>query len=187
MLDIKIAKKHVSIGIKGNPPFIDHDLHNECDVKASLWMMEDGELHIQLTKAQLGNVWPCVFEGHATIDEASRQQVCTLFVFSSPALHAVRCLIVVSSFKVGPGFVGLRGASTLLFKTLLLLSVVSPCMYLSHPHIHPHTPQVQQQLLLERFGRENPGFDFSQAEFNGNVPNPREFMGGIDSNRLKTP
>mmetsp|Transcript_26993 Transcript_26993/g.26623 ORF Transcript_26993/g.26623 Transcript_26993/m.26623 type:complete len:80 (-) Transcript_26993:20-259(-) len=39
--------------------------------------------------------------------------------------------------------------------------------------------EVQKQLMLERFQQENPGFDFSNAEFNGNVPDPRTFMGGV--------
>jgi hypothetical protein len=26
---------------------------------------------------------------------------------------------------------------------------------------------------------QNPGFDFSNAEFNGNVPDPQSFMGGV--------
>jgi hypothetical protein len=33
--------------------------------------------------------------------------------------------------------------------------------------------------MLERFTEENPGFDFSNAEFNGNVPDARNFMGGV--------
>jgi len=28
---------------------------------------------------------------------------------------------------------------------------------------------------------QNPGFDFSQAQFSGNCPDPRTFMGGIRS------
>ena len=39
--------------------------------------------------------------------------------------------------------------------------------------------QVQKQLMLERFGEENPGFDFSGADFSGSVPDPRNFMGGV--------
>ncbi|KAH8582936.1 CS domain-containing protein [Cryptosporidium sp. chipmunk genotype I] len=38
---------------------------------------------------------------------------------------------------------------------------------------------MKKQMMLERFQRENPGFDFSNAEFNGNIPDPRKFMGGI--------
>jgi hypothetical protein len=33
--------------------------------------------------------------------------------------------------------------------------------------------------MLERFQEENPGFDFRDATFNGEVPNPRTFMGGV--------
>eukprot|EP00193_Tetraselmis_chui_P022184 CAMPEP_0177778854 /NCGR_PEP_ID=MMETSP0491_2-20121128/16205_1 /TAXON_ID=63592 /ORGANISM="Tetraselmis chuii, Strain PLY429" /LENGTH=157 /DNA_ID=CAMNT_0019298213 /DNA_START=107 /DNA_END=580 /DNA_ORIENTATION=+ len=34
----------------------------------------------------------------------------------------------------------------------------------------------QKRLMLERFQEENPGFDFSDAEFNGQVPDPQTFM-----------
>ncbi|KAI5408717.1 hypothetical protein KIW84_054520 [Lathyrus oleraceus] len=37
----------------------------------------------------------------------------------------------------------------------------------------------QKRLMLQRFQEENPGFDFSQAQFSGNCPDPRTFMGGI--------
>jgi hypothetical protein len=39
--------------------------------------------------------------------------------------------------------------------------------------------EVQKRIMLERFQEEHPGFDFSQAEFNGSVPDPRSFMGGV--------
>ncbi|GJN37114.1 hypothetical protein PR202_gb26039 [Eleusine coracana subsp. coracana] len=39
--------------------------------------------------------------------------------------------------------------------------------------------QEQKRLMLQRFQEENPGFDFSQAQFSGNCPDPRTFMGGI--------
>ena len=39
--------------------------------------------------------------------------------------------------------------------------------------------EVQKKLMLERFGEENPGFDFSGAEFSGGAPDPRNFMGGV--------
>jgi hypothetical protein len=38
---------------------------------------------------------------------------------------------------------------------------------------------VQQRLMLERFQEENPGMDFRDATFNGSVPDPRTFMGGV--------
>ena len=40
---------------------------------------------------------------------------------------------------------------------------------------------IKQKLLLERFGEENPGFDFSDAQFSGDtVPEPRTFMNRLD-------
>lgn len=39
--------------------------------------------------------------------------------------------------------------------------------------------QVKKDLMLQRFQEENPGFDFTGADFNGSVPDAREFMGGV--------
>lgn len=43
----------------------------------------------------------------------------------------------------------------------------------------------QQQILLERFQREHPGFDFSQANFSGQAPDARSFMGGFDQTKIR--
>ena len=37
---------------------------------------------------------------------------------------------------------------------------------------------THKRLLLERFGEEHKGFDFSGADISGTVPDPRTFMGG---------
>jgi hypothetical protein len=47
--------------------------------------------------------------------------------------------------------------------------------------------QEQQRVLLERFQREHPNFDFSNATFSGQAPDPSSFMGGIDRNSLAKP
>lgn len=39
--------------------------------------------------------------------------------------------------------------------------------------------ELKKKMMLERFQEEHPGFDFSGAEFNGEIPNAREFMGGV--------
>ena len=39
--------------------------------------------------------------------------------------------------------------------------------------------QIQKEMMLERFQEEHPGFDFRGAEFNGAVPDPRTFLGGV--------
>jgi len=38
--------------------------------------------------------------------------------------------------------------------------------------------KIKQDLVLERFQEENPGFDFRGAKFNGEAPDPRTFLGG---------
>jgi len=46
--------------------------------------------------------------------------------------------------------------------------------------VDPYTQsELQKSLMLERFQAENPGFDFSGADFNGQVPDPKTFMGGV--------
>lgn len=42
--------------------------------------------------------------------------------------------------------------------------------------------EMQKTMMLERFQEENPGFDFRDASFNGEVPDPRTFMGGVGYN-----
>jgi len=52
-----------------------------------------------------------------------------------------------------------------------------------HETIDPITKQsMQRTLMLERFQEENPGFDFRDATFNGEVPDPRKFLGGVSYN-----
>ena len=45
--------------------------------------------------------------------------------------------------------------------------------------------QETQKIMLERFTREHPGFDFSQATFSGQTPDPKKFLGGFDTNKIK--
>ncbi len=53
-------------------------------------------------------------------------------------------------------------------------------VFRGHQTLDPLTQnEVQKKILLERFQEENPGFDFSGAEFNGMVPDARTFMGGV--------
>jgi hypothetical protein len=49
--------------------------------------------------------------------------------------------------------------------------------------VDPFTKQeMQQSLMLERCQEENPGFNFRDATFNEEVPDPRTFMGGVGYN-----
>lgn len=54
-----------------------------------------------------------------------------------------------------------------------------PSVFKGHQAMDPLAQSsVQKQMLLERFQEENPGFDFRDAQINGQVPDPRTFMGG---------
>ena len=46
-----------------------------------------------------------------------------------------------------------------------------------HENLNPlESEKVRKKILLERFQGEHPGFDFSDAELTGTVPNPRTFL-----------
>jgi len=44
--------------------------------------------------------------------------------------------------------------------------------------------ETKKQLMLERFQREHPTFDFSNAQFNGQCPDPQSFLDGINEHNL---
>jgi hypothetical protein len=113
-LDITITHERVTIGIKGEVPFIDEKTGGAVKVSESFWTLGDGELNITLCKMLKADMWEC-------------------------ALH------------------GVKGGK-----------------------VDPYTiEQEKKKLMLERFQEENPGFDFSGAEFNGDVPSAKDFMGGV--------
>ena len=73
--DIKITPKHVKVGIKGNPPFLDEDLGGIVEADESFWMLEDDELHIQFTKMKQGEMWTSVCKGHQSLDPLMQEEV----------------------------------------------------------------------------------------------------------------
>ncbi|POM61714.1 hypothetical protein PHPALM_29236 [Phytophthora palmivora] len=108
-----ITTNHVTLGLRGaTDKFLNHDLASSVVVAESYWMLDSGELNINLQKMKKGFIWPSVFIGHGELDPLQQEA-------------------------------------------------------------------TKQQMMLERFQEENPGFDFSNAEFNGAAPDPRTFMGGV--------
>jgi hypothetical protein len=108
-LFVEISATRVKVGIKGNPPYLEHELNNKILLDESTWILQDGELEIILSKATSGNVWTSVFVEHETIDHLAQEQATVAF-------------------------------------------------------------------MRERLGNEHPQFDFSVAEFNEAVPDPRTFL-----------
>ena len=56
-MDIKITSTHLSVGIKGNPPFLDEELGGKINAQESLWYFEDDEIQISLQKMFKAQTW----------------------------------------------------------------------------------------------------------------------------------
>jgi len=138
-----IKPTHVTIGIKGNPPYIDEDLGGLVVEKESFWTYEDGIIHLQLQKALVGTTWICCTTGHPLLQHQQQQTDETTNNNSSTS------------------------ATSMASSSLSVLE----------------QQQEHEQMLLQRFQREHPEFDFSSAHVSGNVPDAREFMGGIPTTR----
>jgi len=114
MLEVVISHRHLLVGIKGTPAFIDEDLGGPCIPGDSLWTISDGELNINLQKMNKAEAWDCALSGAGSrLDSFTKEE-------------------------------------------------------------------TKKKLMLERFQEEHPSFDFSGADFNGQVPDAREFMGGVN-------
>ncbi|ETV94452.1 hypothetical protein H310_11781 [Aphanomyces invadans] len=112
-LNCTITPTRLTLGLKGSADrFLDHEFSSQVVADESYWMLDGGELNINLQKMKKGLTWDCVFVGHGELDPLTKGE-------------------------------------------------------------------VQKKLMLERFQQENPGFDFSNAEFNGAAPDARTFMGGV--------
>ncbi|VAH47147.1 unnamed protein product [Triticum turgidum subsp. durum] len=112
LIQCVIQAGHVEVGIRGHPPYLNHDLMHPVKTDSSFRTIEDGELHITLQKREKGKTWASPIKGQGSLDPYAADQ-------------------------------------------------------------------EQKRLMLQRFQEENPGFDFSQAQFSGTCPDPRTFMGGI--------
>ena len=74
VLAVRIDTDEVAIGIRGNPPYLEHRLTERVKTEECYWTLEDGELHLQLQKLRRGKPWESLFEGHAALDPARAQQ-----------------------------------------------------------------------------------------------------------------
>ena len=48
VLAVRIDTDEVAIGIRGNPPYLEHRLTERVKTEECYWTLEDGELHLQL-------------------------------------------------------------------------------------------------------------------------------------------
>ena len=75
--EIKIEVQKLTIGVKGNPPFLQEQLHSKVLTDESYWMIEDDELHILLTKMKKAEMWECALLGHSqqALDPIMQEEV----------------------------------------------------------------------------------------------------------------
>ncbi|GAA0171314.1 microtubule or microtubule-binding cytoskeletal protein [Lithospermum erythrorhizon] len=64
----KIESKHVEVGIKGNPPYLAHDLTSPVKTDCCFWTLEDETMHITLQKRDIGKTWPSPIVGKGQLD-----------------------------------------------------------------------------------------------------------------------
>ena len=100
MLSIIIESQHLTVGIKGNPPFIDEDIMHLVNASDSLWTYIDNEIQIQLYKSQPGKTWLGVLKGHVLLDakqqrEASKDILLERFQREHPGFDLVKHKLMV--------------------------------------------------------------------------------------------
>ena len=74
-LDVKIGATQLTIGLKGNPPFIDEPFTMSVNSSESTWTLEDGILHLSLTKGSKGTTWESLLKGHTANDPWTQTEV----------------------------------------------------------------------------------------------------------------
>lgn len=135
----------------------------------STWTLEDGELHVTLSKLEAGAPWPAAIAGHEAdaLTRQREQQRLLLERFQREVRSLVCCWQGV----------------WLPFACTALLPVVLCCLPLLTRHTK-HLPLPPPLRVKNRAHQQHPGFDFSQATFNGEAPDPRTFLGGIGGDAL---
>ena len=74
-LDVKFTSTQLTIGIKGNPPFIDEPFGYPVNASDSTWTLEGGILQLELTKGSKGLTWECLLKGHTPVDPFTQSEV----------------------------------------------------------------------------------------------------------------
>lgn len=77
MIDVVIEHKHLKVGLKGNPPFIDEDTGGPIKIKESTWILDEGEININLQKMLKAEQWNCalVGKGGEQVDPFTQEEI----------------------------------------------------------------------------------------------------------------
>lgn len=69
LVNVEIKNKRLKVGLKGDTPLVDGELHKRVIVDDSFWTLEDGrEIAINLQKDNKMEWWSCVVVGDPEID-----------------------------------------------------------------------------------------------------------------------
>ena len=71
LLSVVIQPTRVTVGVRGNPAYLDEPLQHPIRQSDSVWTLEDGELHLHLAKAEVGLTWTAATVGPHDDDELS--------------------------------------------------------------------------------------------------------------------
>lgn len=77
MLDITITPNHLRVGIKGQSPYLDEETGGSVIVGESMWLIDEGEVNINLQKMNKAEAWDCALRGRAgsTLDSYTKEEV----------------------------------------------------------------------------------------------------------------
>ncbi|KAF0922820.1 hypothetical protein E2562_002070 [Oryza meyeriana var. granulata] len=74
LFNCTIQATHVEVGIRSNPPYLNHDLTHPVKTDSSFWTIEDGEMHITLQKREKGKTWSSPIQGQGSLDPCTADQ-----------------------------------------------------------------------------------------------------------------
>ena len=77
MIEVVISHRHILIGLKGSPPFIDEETGGPVKVKESMWTLTDGEININLQKMNKAEAWSSALAGKSgeEVDELTKEDI----------------------------------------------------------------------------------------------------------------
>lgn len=85
---VTMKRKHITLGLKGNPPYLDGELGGTIKVDSSFWTIEDGVLHISLQKAEKAVPWKGVISGQEISNFSADRESRRLMLERFQAEHA---------------------------------------------------------------------------------------------------